>query len=247
MKRLFVVLGLLMSTSAAYAWFPSWIENNSKYQGDNSVLNIASGTIRDFHTSTFTATSIEGTSSKTTLSTNTVVIGSFTVFGAFKLSDLLVSNYSSSIGIRVTTSTTFTQNLTLTGGTFTSNDLTYLSNTTYISGASASFNLLDDKCITFGDDGDVRMKWMATPQIFRIFDVADSTIATISNLNTTYSSVDLYTRIGLLSQSAAQLQASTPTVVGQMVWNTSVSKIFVSTGIVACGSWAASDSYTTGP
>jgi len=53
--------------------------------------------------------------------------------------------------------------------------------------------------------------------------------------------------IGLVSKTAVELQQSTPTVVGQMVWNSGTSKIFVSTGIAACGSWAASDNYATGP
>ena len=63
-----------------------------------------------------------------------------------------------------------------------------------------------------------------------------------TNQETTFAAA-----ITLYSRTAAQLQTSTPTALGQLVFNSGVSRLFISTGTSAAGQWADSSNYSTGP
>jgi hypothetical protein len=52
------VLSMFVCVGYSYAWFPAWIQNNQNYQGSNSVLNVASGTIRVINATDITTTGI---------------------------------------------------------------------------------------------------------------------------------------------------------------------------------------------
>ena len=66
MKKFIIGVFCLLLTESLFAWAPGWINNSSKYQGDNSVINIASGTIRTLNVTTLnsvtsTLSTISGT------------------------------------------------------------------------------------------------------------------------------------------------------------------------------------------
>ena len=71
------------------------------------------------------------------------------------------------------------------------------------------------------------------------FSVGGSTITVVTGVVTIPSFI-----VG--SRTAAQLQADTPTAVGQLVYNSTVDELFFSTGTTT-GAFAASDDYTQGP
>lgn len=67
------------------------------------------------------------------------------------------------------------------------------------------------------------------------------------NGSITTSSVTASGFYQLASKTGAQLLAITPSALGQMYWNSDAGKMFISTGTVNAGSFAASDDYTEGP
>ena len=102
----------------------------------------------------------------------------------------------------------------------------------------------DDKLsVDFNGDiysaGDINLD--GTLSVTEITSQAGDTEITIS------SSIAISGFCQLQSKTAAELQTSTPTAVGQMYWNSDVDKMFISTGTINAGSYAASDDYTDGP
>lgn len=160
MKKFIISIFCLLLTESLFAWAPGMINNSSKYQGDNSVINISSGTIKS------------------------LTVDDINIWDDLTVGDDLTITDDLTVGDRLNIKGT---NNFITGEAITSK---WYSNNTKVfetTGASMTVNvplylpanslfLADSRLAYFGTDNDFSMRYLASLNQLQVRNISGDTI-----------------------------------------------------------------------
>lgn len=218
MKRLCTLIVALFVANVAHAWLPDFIKNSSDYQGANSVINIASGTIV-----TLNVTNFNTSGDSLNISSNFIIdAGSINMRGL----PVIIGNDSESMSyadgdgdlyvedeLEVDTAIELQGNLRVRAGASKTIEL-----------APSYIYQADDIEHIFGTDNNYSIGHDSGLDEFRL--VTGSNITTDANVLTSWNSQGPIFK----SSTTAGLNGTTPKKVGEYYFNTDTNELWIATG-----------------